>query len=52
MPANLKIQLKPSMSEIRNYLVANPINNINIKDIEKNIGYDSLTSINIENILY
>ena len=24
-PANLKIQLKPSMSEIRNYLVANPI---------------------------
>ena len=24
MPANLKIQLKPSMSEIRNYLVANP----------------------------
>ena len=25
MPANLKIQLKPSMSEIRNYLVANPI---------------------------
>ena len=25
-PANLKIQLKLSMSEIRNYLVANPIN--------------------------
>ena len=24
-PANLKIQLKPSMGEIRNYLVANPI---------------------------
>ena len=24
-PANLKIQLKPSMNEIRNYLVANPI---------------------------
>ena len=24
-PANLKIQLKPSMSEIRNYLVVNPI---------------------------
>ena len=26
-PANLKIELKPSMSEIRNYLVANPIQN-------------------------
>ena len=24
-PANLKIQLKPSMSEICNYLIANPI---------------------------
>ena len=24
-PTNLKIQLKPSMNEIRNYLVANPI---------------------------
>ena len=24
-PVNLKIQLKPSMNEIRNYLVTNPI---------------------------
>ena len=37
MPANLKIQLKPSMSEIRNYLVANPIHKnvtLHIKKLE------------------
>ena len=35
-PANLKIQLKPSMSEIRNYLVANSIIRNGEKNMEKN----------------
>ena len=45
-PANLKIQLKPSMSEIRNDLVANPIvfaNRSQVCRIRREIGIISLS---------
>ena len=41
MPANLKIQLKPSMSEIRNYLVANPIFSLKDSVTQATLQYDN-----------
>ena len=41
MPANLKIQLKPSMNEIRNYLVANPIFSLKDSVTQATLQYDT-----------